>query len=141
MLAADVKFRPIVREDLDEVFLLLQQLSENNYFQLDKERCWDLFSLCSSKSIVGVYEGKIIAYGSLVLEHKIRGNVSGHIEDIVVDQKLRGKNVGENLVKNLINIGKEEGCYRITLFCKESLVKFYAKNDFEINGVAMKMFI
>ena len=115
----NVIFRPVEKKDLEEVFLLLQQMTEIDYSNRDKDKCWELFSSCSSKSLVGIYKNKVIAYGSLVLEYKIRGSISGHIEDIVVSDKVRHKNIGTKLIKNLVRIGEEEGCYRITLFCKE----------------------
>ena len=49
--------------------------------------------------------------------------------------------VGVKLVKELVDIGKSKGCYRITLFCDEKLVKFYQRNGFEVNNVMMKSFI
>ena len=136
----NILFRPVEKKDIDEVFLLLQQMTKIDYSNRDKEKCWSLFSSCSSESLVGVYKDKIIAYGSLVLEYKIRGGISGHIEDIVVSDKIRNKKVGTNLIKNLIKIGEEKECYRITLFCKESLIGFYSTNGFEVNNIAMKRF-
>jgi glucosamine-phosphate N-acetyltransferase len=137
---SNIIFRPIEKKDLEEVFLLLQQLTEIDYLNRDKEKCWDLFSSCSSESLVGVYKGKVIAYGSLVLEYKIRGGISGHIEDIVVSDEIRNKNVGTNLIKHLSEIGENKGCYRITLFCKKHLINFYSKNGFEVSNIAMKKF-
>lgn len=136
-----ILFRPVEKKDIDEVFLLLQQMTKIDYSNRDKEKCWSLFSSCSSESLVGVYKDKVIAYGSLVLEYKIRGGISGHIEDIVVSDKIRNKKVGTNLIKNLIKIGEEKECYRITLFCKESLIGFYSKNGFEVNNITMKKFL
>lgn len=136
-----IKFRKVERKDLGEVFLLLQQLTEIDYSNRDEEDCWDKFnSNTSSNSIVGLYKDEVIAYGSLVVENKIRGEAAGHIEDIVVDNKVRGNNVGVMLIDELIKIGKEKECYRITLFCKEHLIKFYNKNGFEVNSMAMKLF-
>tara|TARA_R110002074_G_scaffold2816_1_gene15656 strand:- start:8 stop:439 length:432 start_codon:yes stop_codon:yes gene_type:complete len=136
-----IKFRKVERKDLGEVFLLLQQLTEIDYSNRDEEDCWNKFnSNTSSNSIVGLYKDEIIAYGSLVIENKIRGEAAGHIEDIVVDNKVRGNNVGVILIDELIKIGKEKECYRITLFCKEHLIKFYNKNGFEVNSMAMKLF-
>ena len=136
-----IKFRKVERKDLGEVFLLLQQLTEIDYSNRDEEDCWNKFnSNTSSNSIVGLYKDEIIAYGSLVIENKIRGEAAGHIEDIVVDNKVRGNNVGVMLIDELIKIGKEKECYRITLFCKEHLIKFYNKNGFEVNSMAMKLF-
>tara|TARA_R110000796_G_scaffold52893_1_gene124498 strand:+ start:2361 stop:2792 length:432 start_codon:yes stop_codon:yes gene_type:complete len=136
-----IKFRKVKRKDLGEVFLLLQQLTEIDYSNRNEEDCWNKFnSNTSSNSIVGLYKDKVIAYGSLVVENKIRGEAAGHIEDIVVDNKVRGNNVGVILIDELIKIGKEKECYRITLFCKEHLIKFYNKNGFEVNSMAMKLF-
>ena len=138
---SEVKFRQVERKDLDQVFILLQQMSEIDYSKRNKNKSWELFNSCSSESIVGVYNDEIVAYGSLVLEYKIRGCVSGHIEDIVVSNKIRHKKIGTGLIKELVNIGVKKGCYRITLFCKKSLIKFYARNGFEVSNIAMKKFL
>lgn len=138
----DIEFRPIEKRDLNEVFFLLQQLTKINYEDRDIDYCWDKFTLNnSSNSVVGLYNNKVIAYGSIIIENKIRGEVSGHIEDIVVDKNMRNKNIGLSLINELVKIGNKKGCYRITLLCKEHLIKFYEKNDFIIDGVAMKKFI
>ena len=59
----------------------------------------------------------------------------------MVDTSVRGKMVGVKLVKELVDIGKSKGCYRITLFCDQELVKFYQRSGFEVNNVMMKLFI
>ena len=85
-------FRPVERKDLDKVFPLLQQLTKIDYSSRDKSECWNSFiSNTSSNSIVGIYDNEIVAYGAVVIESKIRGESAGHIEDIVVDNKVRGK--------------------------------------------------
>ena len=139
---SELIFRSIIKEDLDDVFILLNQLKEKDIDSLDKDVSWKNFiSNTGANSIVGLYENKIVAYGSIVIENKIRGDVAGHIEDIVVDTTVRGKMVGVKLVKELVNIGKSKGCYRITLFCDEKLIKFYERNGFKVNNVMMKCFL
>ncbi len=139
---SELVFRSIIKEDLDDVFILLNQLKEKDIDSLDKDVSWKNFtSNTGSNSIVGLYENKIVAYGSIVIENKIRGDIAGHIEDIVVDTTVRGKMVGVKLVKELVNIGKSKGCYRITLFCDEKLIKFYERNGFKVNNVMMKSFL
>jgi len=83
----------------------------------------------------------VVAYGSVVVENKVRGEVAGHIEDIVVDSEVRGMMIGVALIKELIRVANEKQCYRITLFCKESLINFYARNGFEVNNVVMKKYL
>ena len=139
---AEIDFRAVKRSDLKEVIVLLNQLKEIDVSKINLNKAWsDFISNSSSNSIVGIYNNKVVAYGSLVVENKIRGEVAGHIEDIVVDSNIRGKMIGVALIKELIKIGEIKGCYRITLFCKETLVKFYSRNGFEINNVVMKKYL
>ena len=139
---AEIDFRAVKRSDLKEVIVLLNQLKEIDVSKINLNKAWsDFISNSSSNSIVGIYNNKIVAYGSLVVENKIRGEVAGHIEDIVVDSNVRGKMIGVALIKELIKIGKIKGCYRLTLFCKETLVKFYSRNGFEVNNVVMKKYL
>ena len=139
---AEIDFRAVKRSDLKEVVVLLNQLKEIDVSKINLNKAWsDFISNSSSNSIVGIYNNKVVAYGSLVVENKIRGEVAGHIEDMVVDSNVRGKMIGVALIKELIKIGEIKGCYRITLFCKETLVKFYSRNGFEVNNVVMKKYL
>ena len=139
---SEIKFRKIIKEDLADVFLLLNQLKEKDINTIDSETAWKNFkSNSSSNSIVGIYNDRVVAYGSIVIENKIRGDIAGHVEDIVVDDSMRSKLVGVKLINKLINIGSEKGCYRITLFCEEKLIKFYERTGFKVNNIMMKKFL
>jgi ribosomal protein S18 acetylase RimI-like enzyme len=138
----DIIFRRVKESDLNDVYVLLNQLKELDQDSIDKERAWKNFlKNISVNSIVGILDGKIVAYGSVVIENKIRGEVAGHIEDIVVDKNVGKKMIGTYLVKELIEICKKKKCYRITLFCNEKLVNFYSRNGFKVNNVMMKKFL
>ena len=109
---------------------------------IDYKKAWsDFSSNSSSNSIVAILKKKVVAYGSIVIENKIRGQVAGHIEDIVVDSVVRGKMLGVRLVKKLIEIGESKNCYRITLFCDKKLVSFYERSGFKVNNIMMKKFL
>jgi len=137
-----VYFRNIEKNDLDQVFILLNQLKETDITNIDKNKAWtDFIKNTSSNSVVGLIDNNIVAYGSVVIENKIRGEVAGHIEDIVVDSSVRGKMIGVALIKKLIEVAKIKNCYRITLFCKESLINFYSRNGFEVNNIVMKKYL
>jgi glucosamine-phosphate N-acetyltransferase len=138
----EIIFRKVNKTDLDEIFLLLQQLTEIDYSSRDKEKCWESFkSNTANNSVVGIYNDKVVAYGAIIIENKIRGGISGQIEDIVVSDNIRNMNIGTKLIDQLLKIGKTKGCYRITLFCNESLINFYSKNGFKVNNIAMKKFL
>ena len=137
-----INFRPIKEEDISQVFILLNQLKKMDLENIDRKKAWGNFSSnTSSNSIVGIYDNKIVAYGSVVIENKIRGEIAGHIEDIVVDEEVRGKMLGVLLIKELVEVAKRKGCYRITLFCKEELINFYSRNGFKVNNVIMKKYL
>ena len=142
MIMSKVSFRKIKKSDLNDVFVLLNQLKRIDISDLDLDISWDKFiQNNSSNSIVGIIDNKIIAYGSIIIENKIRGEVAGHIEDIVVDRDVRGKMIGVKLINELIEIGKKNNCYRITLFCKENLINFYSRSGFEVNSISMKRYL
>ena len=142
MIMSKVSFRKIKKSDLNHVNVLLNQLKKIDISDLDLDNSWDKFILNNStNSIVGIIDNKIIAYGSIIIENKIRGEVAGHIEDIVVDKEVRGKMIGVKLINELIEIGKKNNCYRITLFCKENLINFYSRSGFEVNSISMKKYL
>ena len=139
---SEIIFRLIKEEDINDVFILLNQLKKTDLENIDRKKAWNDFnSNTSSNSIVGIYNNRIVAYGSVVIENKIRGEVAGHIEDIVVDSEVRGKMVGVSLIKELIEISRKKGCYRITLFCNKKLINFYSRNGFKVNNVVMKKYL
>ena len=139
---SEIKFRPILESEIREVSILLNQLKQMDITSIDYKKAWsDFSSNSSSNSIVAIHKKKVVAYGSIVIENKIRGQVAGHIEDIVVDSVVRGKMLGVRLVKKLIEIGESKNCYRITLFCDKKLVSFYERSGFKVNNIMMKKFL
>ena len=51
---------------------------------------------------------------------------------------MRNKGIGVELINELVKIGRDKGCYRVTLLCDDNLSDFYEKNGFITNGIAMK---
>ncbi|KAG9392372.1 Glucosamine 6-phosphate N-acetyltransferase [Carpediemonas membranifera] len=73
--------------------------------------------------------GKVVASGTIFAEPKLirGGSLVGHIEDIVVDTAFRGRGLGKVIVKTLIEIGREMGCYKTILACSDKNVGFYER--------------
>ena len=57
-------------------------------------------------------------------------HVLGRIEDVVVNGKYRGKQLGQLLVETLILLSESVGCVETSLECKDHLIKFYARYGF-----------
>ena len=51
-----------------------------------------------------------------------------YIDDLCVDEKLRGKHIGKELYEAALKLAKESGCYNLTLnvwSCNSSALRFY----------------
>mmetsp|Transcript_36775 Transcript_36775/g.57510 ORF Transcript_36775/g.57510 Transcript_36775/m.57510 type:complete len:118 (+) Transcript_36775:288-641(+) len=76
---------------------------------------------------------KIVATATLMVEYKFMrgGHLAGHIEDVVVDSSLRGRQLGVKLMQALQSVGRDLGCYKIILDCSQDNVKFYERCGFK----------
>ena len=76
-----------------------------------------------------VNDKKIIGSGTLLIEQKIIHNYGkvGHIEDIIIDNNMRGQGLGKKLINYLISQAKIYNCYKVILGCDDSKVDFYKK--------------
>jgi N-acetylglutamate synthase-like GNAT family acetyltransferase len=133
-----MRVREIKFNDIDEVWELLNQLKFVETSLVDKEKAWKNFN---GEGFVVESANKIIGFGSLIVERKIRGYNSAQIEDVVIDEEFRGIGVGELLIRKMVDKAWEMRCYRISLFCKEELISFYTKNGFKVNNVVMKQWM
>ena len=51
-----------------------------------------------------------------------------YIDDLCVDETLRGKHIGKELYESAVELAKDAGCYNLTLnvwSCNQSALKFY----------------
>ncbi|XP_076834703.1 glucosamine 6-phosphate N-acetyltransferase [Brachyhypopomus gauderio] len=73
--------------------------------------------------------GQIVATATLIIEHKfIHGCAKrGRVEEVVVSDVCRGKQLGKLLVSTLTLLSKKLQCYKITLECSQKNVEFYKK--------------
>ena len=55
---------------------------------------------------------------------------AGHIEDVSLDEKYRGRSLGLKLVAALKEIGLVNDCYKIMLDCNDKNLGFYEKVNF-----------
>eukprot|EP01105_Mastigella_eilhardi_P011479 TRINITY_DN2644_c0_g1_i3.p2 TRINITY_DN2644_c0_g1~~TRINITY_DN2644_c0_g1_i3.p2 ORF type:complete len:177 (-),score=62.75 TRINITY_DN2644_c0_g1_i3:65-595(-) len=86
-----------------------------------------------------VASGQVVASATLMVELKFihQAGMLGHIEDVVVAQRMRGHDLGRKLVTHLRELGLRLGCYKVTLACSEANVGFYTKCGFTRAGAEM----
>ena len=126
-----------------EFFPILNQLSETvDWHKLEFGHLWDAYENDKGMHVLVVEKyGKIIGTGAVFVEQKFLrgGGKVGHIEDVVVDNRSREKGMGKAIIGSLIDIAKEEGCYKVILNCSNENVPFYIKCGFKLTENEMRM--
>lgn len=97
----------------------------------------------NSKCIIVEDNNKIIGHGKIMIEQKIHANFTkiGHIEDVITHKDYRNKGVGKNIIDKLIEVGKENKCYKIVLFCKDDYQCFYENCGFDKSKNGMEKYL
>jgi glucosamine-phosphate N-acetyltransferase len=97
----------------------------------------------SFRTFVVKYNGQIIGTAKIVLERKAHNNckMMGSIQDFVVHEEYRNYGIGKLLMERLVEVGRENECYKIILSCNDDLVGFYEKMDFKRKGNEMCIYL
>ncbi len=138
-------FRNLELEDYHRGFIhLLSQLTTtgNITFEEFKKNFEQIEKLNNVHIVVIYYKDHIIGTGTLVIEPKFIHKCSyvGHIEDLVIDSKYRGKSLGKKMVEHLKNIAKEYHCYKIILNCSDDNITFYENCGFKKTNNQMAIY-
>ncbi len=83
---------------------------------------------------------KIIATATLVVERKFGRNLglSGHVEDVVVDENFRDSGLGKVMIDAMSIISRNHvKCYKTILDCSAENVQFYEKCGFGAKEIQM----
>ncbi|WP_428324529.1 GNAT family N-acetyltransferase [Nitrosopumilus sp.] len=123
-------------DDLEKGFLTsLDSLRKAS--DIDKNKAKEIFKKIDSNPdyIIAVAEidGKVVGSTTLLIEQKFihQGGLVGHIEDVVVDKNFQGQKIGEKIMRYLLEIAKNQGCYKTILDCTDDVKQFYEKLGFK----------
>lgn len=139
----EVTVRELQKDDLFNGFLTsldsLRQASD-----IEKNTAEKIFEKINNNPdhIIAVAEKdqKVVGSATLLLETKFihNGGVVGHIEDVVVDKNFQGQKIGEKIIKYLLDVAKNQGCYKTILDCTDEVKPFYEKLGFKHNANALR---
>ena len=90
--------------------------------------------------------GQVLGYAFCVFQEHRGDNIltdirTLYIDDLCVDEALRGKHIGRALFEYVLNYAKENGCYNVTLnvwACNESAMRFYESCGLKPQKVGME---
>ena len=128
--------RKLRKEDLQNGFLTtLDSLKQAS--NIETKKAEEIFEKINSTPdyiiVVAELEGKVVGATTLLIEQKFihNGGLVGHIEDVVVDKNHQGQKIGEKIMKFLLDIANEQGCYKTILDCTDDVKLFYEKMGFK----------
>ena len=141
----DYKIRKLQIDDYDKEYLnLLSQLTTVG--TINKTEFIKRFNELPKNHKLFIIEkesnGDIVAIGSLIIEFKFIhecGKV-GHIEDIVVNENYRKRDLGKMIINYLTNLSKKLGCYKCILNCSDYYKEFYVKCGYKYTGCEMSAY-
>lgn len=89
---------------------------------------------------------QVLGYAFCIFQQYIGNNIMTdiktlYIDDLCVDEKLRGQHIGKQIYQSVIAFAKESGCYNVTLnvwSLNESAMKFYQKCGLKPQKVGME---
>lgn len=90
--------------------------------------------------------GAVLGYAFCIFQQQIDNNIltdikTLYIDDLCVDENIRGRHIGRKLYEHVLAYAKEHGCYNVTLnvwSCNESAMKFYLACGLKPQKVGME---
>ena len=124
-------FKPVKSKYTDEEMKdLLQDSNRPILAAVDDNDCMQGYAFC----IFQQYK-----------DHNIMTDIKTlYIDDLCVDEAMRGKHIGKLLYNAALDYAREHGCYNLTLnvwSCNESAMKFYESCGLKPQKVGMEVIL
>jgi glucosamine-phosphate N-acetyltransferase len=137
-----LELRPLEQADFKRGFLeTLANLTEVGLTADEAIHIWRGRNAAGVRTVVAVENDQVIATASLILEHKFlhRGGTIGHIEDVATHPDHQGKGAGSAVVRALVELARQSGCYKVILSCNDQNLAFYSKVGFRRHDNGMRI--
>jgi GNAT superfamily N-acetyltransferase len=144
----DIILREATEADLPSLLTLYSRLGQDDGTVLSLEEAtrilarmktypdYRIYVACIAQKIVGTFALLIMDN----LGHK--GARSAVLEDVVVDERLRGRGVGRQMMASAHGLCREKGCYKMALTSnrnREDAHRFYESLGFEKHGYSFSI--
>jgi GNAT superfamily N-acetyltransferase len=90
-----------------------------------------------------IKENKVIGRAYLYLiTNDLHPSPYGLLEDVFIEEEYRGQGIGKELVKKVIEMAKQLGCYKLiatSRFDREKVHKFYEELGFKRYGYEFRI--
>ncbi len=148
--------RRATKQDIPAIMELLKQVNKVHYdgrpdlFKLATKYTEDELEAILNDDNTPIFvadkEGNVLGHGFCVFQRPANTRLltdilTLYIDDICVDEKARGENVGRAIYDHIIDFARKSGCYNVTLNvwnCNPGAMKFYEKLGLEPYKIGME---
>lgn len=93
--------------------------------------------------------GRVLGYAFCIFQQHPNDNIltdikTLYIDDLCVDEKLRGQHIGRELYEYVLSFAKEEGCHNLTLnvwACNPAAMRFYESCGLSVQKIGMEQIL
>jgi GNAT superfamily N-acetyltransferase len=92
-----------------------------------------------SVKVYGREIGRAFLY---ILQNNLHKEPFGYLEDVYIDEDLRGKGIGTKLLNEVIEEARNRGCYKIVAtsrYFREEVHKLYERLGFKKQGIEFRL--
>jgi ribosomal protein S18 acetylase RimI-like enzyme len=128
-------------DDAEDLKSLLAQLSSNA--TIDVERLAEIVDHDATSLLVVRLEGRIKAMATLVTV-PLPSGIRGHVEDVVVDESLRGQGIARRLLIRMTEMAREQGLRTLDLTsrpARTAALRLYESVGFEVRDTNTLRFV
>lgn len=153
-----MKIRRAKISDMEDINKLLVQVNMVHHegrpdlFKVGEKKYTDdelKIIICDEQRPIFVAEsedGSICGYAFCIFKQQLNDNIltdikTLYIDDLCVDENIRGQHIGKSLYEAVIEFAKNSGCYNVTLnvWClNESAMRFYEKCGLKPQKIGME---
>lgn len=91
----------------------------------------------------------VLGYAFCIWKQLVNDNIltdikTLYIDDLCVDEKIRGQQIGRQLYEEVLRHAREAGCYNVTLnvwACNEPALRFYEKCGLKPQKIGMEVIL
>ena len=91
----------------------------------------------------------MLGYAFCIFQQHLNNNIltdikTLYIDDLCVDETIRGQHIGSSLYQAVLAFAREQGCYNVTLnvwSCNTSAIKFYEAMGLKPQKVGMEVIL
>ena len=92
---------------------------------------------------------RLLGYAFCIFQQHLNDNIltdikTLYIDDLCVDESLRGAHIGTAIYDAVLSFAREQGCYNVTLnvwSCNESAMRFYQARGLKPQKVGMEVIL